>query len=145
MRSITLSLAVLSLLAGCSSEPTRYPITGTVVIDDRPAPLTTIRFIPTGNTSPMYGGVVNADSEGNFALGEEGKNTGLPAGEYKVTFSQTLIGNKPTLGGGGGKASERLETEQEGVPEAYRDPENTPVSVTVGSSSRTFTLEIRKD
>jgi hypothetical protein len=150
MRNSTLQLTLipavaLGLFAGCSSEPTRYPVTGTVTIDGAPAGHATVKFIPAEpGTDPKHGGLVTADAEGKFSLGEEGKNTGLPAGSYKVAFSQALINGKASVGGSGGKASERLPGETDGVPESYRDPKTTPVTATVGPGSTTFTFEIKK-
>jgi hypothetical protein len=130
------------LLAGCSSEPTRYVISGSVTIDGKPAAFATVGFIPAG-ADPRYGAVATTDPKGQFTLGKEGENAGLPAGDYKVTFSQTLINGQPSLGGSGGKKSEQHPTEREAVPERYRNPENTPETATVNSSSRTFTFAIK--
>ena len=96
--AILLSVALL----GCSSEPSRYAATGTVTMDGAPAPLVVVKFLPASpGSSP--GGSGTTDGAGKFTIGEDGKNTGLPSGEYKVTFSQTLVNGKPTLAGSGGK------------------------------------------
>jgi hypothetical protein len=144
MRTWTRIIMVGALfLAGCSWQPTRYVLTGSVTIDGVPAAYTTISFTPANGADPKNGGLVTSDKDGRFTLGEDGKNAGLPGGEYKVTFSQTLINGKPSLGGSGGKKSEQLPTEREAVPATYRSPQTTPETVTVGSSSRTFTFAIK--
>ncbi len=78
-----------------------------------------------------------------FAFGENGKNTGLTSGEYKVTFSQTLVNGKPTLAGSGGKKWEKVPSEKESVADEYRDPEKTPITVSIGSGTNDFTFEIK--
>ena len=89
------------------------------------------------------GGSGPTDQSGKFTIGENGKNTGLPAGEYKVTFSQTLVKGKPTLAGSGGKKEEKVPTEKEAVPDDYRDPQKTPVTATIGSGTNNFTFDIK--
>ncbi len=134
-------IAVAVLAAGCSGEPSRYAATGTVTIDGAPAPLVIVSFHSTSDGGP--GGSGPTDASGKFAIGQDGKNTGFPAGEYKVTFSQTLINGKPTLSGSGGKAAEKVATEKEAVPAEYRDPKTTPATATVGSGPNTFTFDIK--
>src|SRR5262249_14240144 len=119
MRAAFLPLLLLCPLAGCSFEPTRYALSGSVTLHGGPAPLAVLRFYPTGGANPMYGGTARTDAEGKFTLGEDGQASGLPAGDYKVTFSQTLVNGRPTLGGSGGKKSEALAGEREGLPEPY--------------------------
>jgi hypothetical protein len=135
---------LLTAFAGCSSEPTRYPVSGTVSINGQPAALTMVKFLPTGGNAPATGGSGLTDDAGKFVIGEAGKNTGLLAGDYKVTFSQTLVNGKPARGGSGGKKSEALPNEKEGVPDAYRAEASTPVTATVGPKSTTFTFEIKR-
>jgi hypothetical protein len=136
--TILLSVTVL----GCSSETSRYAATGTVTMDGAPAPLVIVRFHPVvPDTSP--GGSGPTDEAGKFTLGENGKNTGLPSGEYKVTFSQTLVKGKPTLAGSGGKKAEREATEKEAVADEYCDLQKTPVTATIGSGSNNFTFDIK--
>jgi len=101
-----------------------------------------VRFHPVGSNSAT-GGSGATDESGKFTIGEEGKNTGFPSGEYKVTFSQTLVKGKPTLGGSGGKKSERFRGEKEAVADDYRDPEKTPVTASIGSGTNAFTFEIK--
>jgi hypothetical protein len=129
---------------GCSSEPSRYAATGTVTMDGAPAPLVVVRFIPVGSNS-WPGGSGPSDTAGKFTIGEDGKNTGLPSGEYKVTFSQTLVNGKPTLAGGGGKKSveETVPSEKEAVADDYLDPQKTPVTAKIGGGSNNFTFDIK--
>ncbi len=137
---LLLSVAVL----GCPSEPSRYAAAGTVTVDGKPAPFVVVRFHPTWSNS-MAGGSGPTDASGKFTIGENGKNTGFQSGEYKVTFSQTLVKGKPTLAGGGGKKNpeETVKSEKEAVAEEYRDPEKTPITATIGSGTNNFTFDIK--
>jgi hypothetical protein len=129
-------------LGGCFGEPSRYAATGTVTMDGAPAPLVIVSFHPVASSS-LAGGTGSTDAAGKFTIGEDGKNTGFPAGEYKVTFSQTLVNGKPTLAGSGGKVAEKAPSEKEAVADDYRDPEKTPVTVSVGSGPNNFTFGIK--
>jgi hypothetical protein len=129
-------------LAGCSFEPSRYAATGIVMIDGAPAPMVLVKFhAPTPDST--YGGTGTTDASGKFTIGENGKNTGFPSGEYKVTFSQTLVKGKPTLAGSGGKKDEKVATEREAVADDYRDPAKTPVTAKISSGSNDFKFEIK--
>jgi hypothetical protein len=144
LRRRPLLFAFCVVVAGCSFEPSRYPVSGVVTLDGTQAALTVVRFQPAnGNKDPRRAGMGVTDATGRFTIGESGKNTGLPTGEYKVTFSQTLVNGRPVFGSGG-KASERLVGEAEAVPEAYRNPATTPVTAQVGSSGGNFSFDIKR-
>jgi len=133
---------VLASLAGCGGEPSRYVATGTVKIDGKPAPMVVVAFRPADPTLSV-GGTGVTDDSGKFSIGENGKNTGLPVGEYKVTFSQTLVKGKPTLSGSGGNAEEKTATEREVVADEYRDLAKTPVVAKIGGSTNEFNFEVK--
>ena len=111
-------------------------------MDGAPAPYVVVRFYPVASGS-LAGGGGHTDEAGKFTIGENGKNTGFPSGEYKVTFSQTLVNGKPTLAGSGGKAAEREASEKEAVADDYRDPQKTPVTASVGGGTNDFTFDIK--
>jgi hypothetical protein len=143
IRAWRIALAVLLPVAllGCGGETSRYAARGTVTMDGVPAPFVVVSFrSPEANS--RSGGSGPTDASGKFTIGEDGKNTGLPAGEYKVTFSQTLVKGKPTLAGSGGKKEEKQKTEKEAVPDDYRDPQKTPITATIGSGTNNFTFDI---
>lgn len=129
-------------LVGCGSEPSRYAAKGTVTIDGVPAPFVVVKF-RSEDPKATTGGTGATDPAGKFVIGEDGKNTGLPAGDYKVTFSQTLVNGKPTLAGSGGKKQEKEKTEKEAIPADYRDPQKTPHSATIGGGANDFAFEIK--
>jgi len=141
-RITILGITLCVTVAGCSmGEPSRYAVSGVVNMDGAPAPLVIVKFHPAGGGPGGGGG--NTDVSGKFSFGEDGKNTGLPSGEYKVTFTQTLVKGKPTLGGGG-KKSEKFKGEKEGVADEYRDLGKTPVTATVSGGTRSFTFDIKR-
>jgi hypothetical protein len=139
---VALALLLPVTLLGCDSETARYAATGTVTMDGVPAPFVVVGFRSEAPNSTS-GGRGPTDANGKFTIGENGKNTGLQAGEYKVTFSQTLVKGKPTLAGSGGKKEERVPTEKEAVPDDYRDPQKTPITATIGSGTNNFTFDIK--
>ena len=102
LRTSCIAMILSVTFLGCSSEPSRYVVTGTVTMDGAPASLVVVSFLPAAPDT-IGGSIVPTDATGKFTMGEEGKNNGLPRGEYKVTFSQTLVKGKPTLAGSGGK------------------------------------------
>jgi hypothetical protein len=111
-------------------------------MDGAPAPLVIVSFHPVGSNS-LAGGSGKTDEAGKFTIGENGKNSGFPAGEYKVTFSQTLVKGKPTLAGSGGKKSEKDPSEKEAVADDYVDPEKTPLTASIGSGTNNYTFDIK--
>jgi hypothetical protein len=132
------------LLFGCSSGSGKIPITGSVSVDGAPGSLTVLTFWPEDPSAPPdAGGRVLADDQGQFAIGDKTKDTGLLKGTYKVTFSRFLDRNgKPVLGGGKKSEAAYDVPSRESIPELYGDPKKTPISVTVASGSSTFTFEV---
>src|SRR5262249_61652980 len=96
-----LAALLAALGGGCSFEPSRYAISGTVKANGAPVALAVVKFIAVGpDADPRSGGMGVADEAGKFTIGgEPGKNTGLPAGGNKGRVSQNLVNGKPTLGG----------------------------------------------
>jgi hypothetical protein len=114
-------------------------------MDGNPLGLATLQFYPADpNVDQSNGGTARTDENGTFTYGEEGKNTGLAAGDYKVTVSQTLIGGKPSLGGSGGKKSEQVAGEKENVPDLYRHPNTTTLTAHVDKDNRALTFELTR-
>ena len=144
-RIVGIAAVASVVVLGCNPEPSRYAATGKVTLDGAPAPYVVVRFHPADPGSP-YGGSGPTDPKGEFTVGQDGKNTGFPAGDYKVTFSQTLVNGKPTLGGGGGKKNpeETVPSEREAVADEYRDPQKTPVTATIGRGPNSFTFDVKK-
>lgn len=132
----------LCLVIGCSSEVPRYPVTGTVLINGVPAGLATVKFLADGKTKEEYGGTVISDISGKFVMGNSDKNQGLPEGDYKVVFSQSVGKDGKPIYGSGGKKSEIIGGEREAVSEQYRNVKSTPISAHVGRSGNEFKFDI---
>lgn len=74
-------LVVALVVAGCSDgRPDRVPISGQVLIDGKPVPYGSIRFVPD-NARPALG---KLDGEGRFTLSCFEKGDGAVVGENKV-------------------------------------------------------------
>lgn len=78
---------VLVALAGCGDgKIARYPVTGSVTIDGKPAEGVMVIFCPVGGSEELQKqrpfGFTGAD--GSFELTTVSKADGSPAGEYKV-------------------------------------------------------------
>jgi hypothetical protein len=144
--TLTLPLVFLCVLtAGCSREPSRYPVKGTVTINGAPLALAHVNFVAVNPATPTSSGAsTTTDKDGNFTITNGDKTPGLMAGEYKVIFQQTLINGQPTFGGARGKRNAMGPGESEGVPEPYLTPDTTPMRVTIPSDTDSLKLEIKK-
>ena len=134
----------LATLVGCSSGSGRVPVSGAVVVDGAPGGLTAVTFWSDDpNAPPGGGGRVMTNDKGEFSIGEKDKDTGLPPGNYKVTFSRFLDATGKPVHGGGKKSEAQYEVpSKESIPEQYRDRSLTPISAQVTRSSNTFTFEV---
>lgn len=140
----TLLAFLCSVSIGCSSEASRYPVSGVVTIDGKPAPLTVITFIAVNPSTPTSsGGAAITDEQGNFTVKGKDKE-GLMAGDYKVVFQQSLIDGKPSLNGSRGKKNAMLAGETEGVPSQYLDPDTTPVTIAVKKNMDPCQFDLKK-
>jgi hypothetical protein len=133
-------------VAGCSSEPARYPTTGTVTINGEPAAFTHVMFIAMNPKTPTSsGGNAVTDEKGNFTVSNgDNKAPGLMSGDYKVIFTQTLINGKPSLAAGRGKKPDEMAAGQsEGVPKEYLTVDSTPILITAKSGMGPLTFELK--
>lgn len=83
--------SVVSMVTGCSGYDdglTKYPVTGSVVVNGQPEEGVLVRFYRVGrageSNADTPAGVT--DEAGRFSLSTNGENDGAVAGEYKVTF-----------------------------------------------------------
>lgn len=87
-------LAVLALLLaiGCAQKVddglTKFPVTGTVLVDGKPQAGVRVRFFRYGKPGRTNADTPAAvtDREGRFVLSTNGDGDGAVAGTYKVTF-----------------------------------------------------------
>ncbi|QJW96641.1 hypothetical protein FTUN_4198 [Frigoriglobus tundricola] len=134
----------LVTLVGCGSGSGKVPVSGSVVVDGAPGALTAVTFWCDDPNAPSGGGGrVMTNDKGEFAIGEKDKDTGLPPGNYKVTFSRFVDATGKPVYGGGKKSEAKYEVpSKESIPEPYRDRSLTPVSAQISRSSNTFTFEV---
>jgi hypothetical protein len=82
------TLLGMSVLIGCDDgKIARYPVTGTVLVDGKPAEGATVIFVPVDGTEEFQRERPfddSTDSEGRFELRTFQPGDGAPAGEYKV-------------------------------------------------------------
>lgn len=77
-----------------------------------------------------YEGAALVDARGPYRIGFNGDESGVPAGDYKVTI-------KP-------RDYQELANSNSGrIPEKYRDPSSTPLKVTVTEQENTFNFVLR--
>jgi hypothetical protein len=69
---------------GCSSEPERFAVSGSVSLDGKAVSACTLVFQAVGAETPTAGATAVV-SEGKFAIS---KSNGLAAGEYGVIFTE---------------------------------------------------------
>jgi len=111
-------------------------------MDGKPAPFVVITFhAKSGDAAASGSG--RTDVKGDFKIGEDGKNSGFQTGEYKVTFTQSIVKGQPTLAGSGGKEGEKIASEKEGVADEFRDREKTPVTANIVKGKNEFKFEIK--
>lgn len=80
--SILVLTAIVAGIAGCGDgRPPRVPVSGQVLIDDKPLSYGTIQFIPTG--ARLSQGLL--DRDGRFTLTCFGDNDGAVTGRHAVT------------------------------------------------------------
>lgn len=88
----TIGLGLVVLALGCgpaSTGPQKFPVTGTVLINGKPAERVAVQFHHSNSSTPgnlRYPTAVT-DGEGRFQLSSEGEADGAVEGEYTVTFT----------------------------------------------------------
>jgi len=135
--------AILAVTAGCSRAPVLVPVTGTVRIDGRPTGAVQVIFYPADGSADRFTtrhGLGITDADGNFRI-VCSCGDGIEAGQYKVAFSRPVVRGRPALTSLTNKPEGPGTVES--IPEAYRKPETTPVSVTVPSGGGAFPLEVK--
>ena len=81
---LTSSAAAVLLAIGCSDgRPKRVPVSGQVLIDDKPLTLGIIQFVPKG-ARPAAGKI---DSEGRFVLTSYDGEDGVVLGTHQIMVS----------------------------------------------------------
>jgi hypothetical protein len=114
-----LLVAGLMPLCGCGKgQLAAYPVTGTVLVDGRPAEGAIVTFVPVEGSEALmkerpYGEV---DAQGKFQLMTFVRGDGAPPGDYKVTVLWTAGAKPGQLDRLGGR---------------YSSPDESPLTATV--------------
>lgn len=131
------------LVAGCSSEPPIYPLSGKVTLGGKPYERLLVYFRPIdAEVTPFNLGVGETDGSGLLKLNSTAGN-GLAAGRYRVSFSCIS-----SSGGNVGLATEKNDDDRravtkERVPAPYNDGENSPVEFEIESvENNSFEFDI---
>jgi hypothetical protein len=132
-RAVSLAgLIGILLLAGCGGDGHigRYPVTGSVTVDSRPAAAAVLLFCPVGG-SPEFQKVrpmgITKD-DGTFVLTTFGGSDGAPAGQYKVLITWPAQSKGPSRDG-------RVEAGPDRLQGRYNNLEKSPFTVEVKSGA----------
>jgi predicted small lipoprotein YifL len=115
------ALALALAAAGCGSKgPELYPVSGKVLVNNKPAEHATVVLHPVNGSPdlPKPRGTVGPD--GSFALTTHSAGDGAPPGEYRVTVELWLSSGKGDEG-----PTSRL-------PAKYAKPERSGLTASVG-------------
>jgi hypothetical protein len=123
---LTVALAVLLALAGCSAKDGK--VTGTVTIDGTPLESGSILFVPVDGKSPTTGGSIK---EGRYSVR-------VPPGTMKVSISAPeVVGKKkiyPTAD------SPEMPVTKERLPPRYNESTELTLEVKLGTNEKDFEL-----
>lgn len=126
-----------ALIAGCSRKAELIPVTGTVKIDGQLAEGVQVHFWPAdGNDSRNRYASGMTSKDGRFELRSIAE-AGIEPGEYKVTFSRLMVGNKVI-------ADPRMRSDKarESLPARYTDQNATPTTARVTRDSNDFVFDL---
>ncbi|HZV03564.1 MAG TPA: hypothetical protein VE999_00605 [Gemmataceae bacterium] len=125
-----------ALTIGCQKGPppgpnlaTPYPVQGQIKFPNgTPLRGGVVYFTPTeikAGRKVRYEGACLVDAQGKYKIGFNGDGAGVPAGEYKVTFTPRELGELPNSNSGQ-------------IPKKYQEKSETPLIVTVEEQDNTF-------
>jgi hypothetical protein len=140
-RSICLG-AILSLV-GCGGDGkiARYPVTGTVLVDSKPAEGVMLIFCPVDGLPEFTRErpFATTDSAGRFELRTFQPGDGAPAGKYTVMARLLVAGSQRAPDERGGGAADHLKGR-------YFDPTRSGLTaeVTSGTNDLKFELSTKK-
>jgi hypothetical protein len=121
---------VVLLVGGCGDgKITRYPVSGTVLVNGQPAEGAQIVFCPVspGPELENFRPAGFTDSAGKFSLTTIDSTDGAPAGQYKVLV-KWLAQSASTDDGRGGRGGPRGPDRLKGK---YYNLDTTPLSATI--------------
>lgn len=130
-----LTATLASLAAGCGTKETpRYPVTGKVLFEGKPAEHAMVVFHPVGASGPdTVKPTAKVGPDGTFKLPAQHADDGAPAGEYKVSVELWLAGVRAE-----DPPSNRL-------PAKYSKPETSGLTATVSAGPNELaTFDLKK-
>lgn len=138
----TVLIVVVASVVGCgaSSDPNNAPVSGKVTLNDQPAGMCELTYIPQGDTKGN-GGKGLTDSTGRYEIRSLQGKPGIAVGSYKVVVNRRLNpdGTPP-------KPDESpIESQaRETLPPTYSSADRTTLTVVVpagGTKTADFALK----
>lgn len=113
----------LLLAVGCSSSEPAGRVSGKVTYQGAPVTEGVVIF---SNSSTGVSAEATIDGDGGYTITT--RTGGLPPGEYKVTVAPPEIA---TPSDGGNSAPGTMPKEVDNIPQKYRDPATTPLTLNI--------------
>ena len=147
-RKVTCFFSVLFIvaIAGCGPKGLRVEyVEGIVTLDGDPVSEATVTFLPVTETPPMEMATGTTDANGAYKLSSvTGKATGgAVAGDYKVLVTKSTVDS--SAGDVEYGAVRPIAKYTHLLPAPYRDPQHTPLQVTVQKGKNKIPLELKKN
>lgn len=139
------------LIAGCSGEPERGPVTGVVTLDGKPLPGVMVVFVPDpDHGTPGQRSVARTDKDGRYVVHTDKDQEGASVGIHRVSLYDPLAfpaqeGGFPGLPSSkaGNTPKEPKPTPPSRVPARYTDVSKTPLQpVTIGREAQTYDIAL---
>ena len=145
LRSILcfVSLLFVATFLGCGPAGLRVEyVEGIVSLDGNPVAEATVTFLPTKEVAPMEMATGTTDANGVYKLSSvTGKAAaGAVAGEYRVTVTKSTPNDAPEGDYGDARP---LVSYTHHLPAIYRDPQNSPLVMTVQKGKNKIDLELK--
>ena len=128
-------------LVGCGAQTSA--VQGVVLLDGRPLPNASVRFVPQGSGRDATG---HTDASGAFSMSTLQPGDGVVAGDYKVVISPPIGTPDPKVYASSEEAmaaaAKAPPPKPLSFPQQYTRPDQTPLKQTVPVSGRvTFDLK----
>ena len=139
------SLVFIVAIIGCGSRGLRVEyVEGIVTLDGDPVTEATVTFLPKTETPPMEMATGVTDANGAYKVSSvTGKATGgAVAGEYRVLVTKSTVDNTVEVEYGALRPPAKY---THLLPAVYRDPQNSPLIVTVNKGKNKIPLELTKN
>lgn len=134
---VVAAVVVLFAMTGCSGEPPRGDVEGTITLHGKPLAGVQVVFSPAIGDSSGARAVGTTDEHGRFQLHGDRGEPGAPIGTHAVVVTDPRSLRMP---GGGGDKNVRPPASR--VPVQYTSFANTPLRAEVRAGSQTVNLEL---